>query len=85
MSAHIISLLVAERDRLDAAIAALQGTASVAVNASVADVYDDPTMPEWVKPASKKAPTPAPQPKKRFVSAASRRKMAVAQKQEGSG
>ena len=35
-------------------------------------------MPDWVKPASKKLPTPAP--KKKGFSAATRRKMAEGQK-----
>jgi hypothetical protein len=72
MSEQIIQLLVAERDRLDRAIEALQGPAKVV------DVYDDPTMPDWVKPKSKIAPTPAP--KKKGFSAATRRKMAEGQK-----
>jgi hypothetical protein len=66
MSEHIIQLLVAERDRLERAIGVLQGS-------SPKDAYDDPTMPDWVKPASRKQPTPAPGPKKRKMSAAGKR------------
>jgi hypothetical protein len=71
MSEEIIQLLVAHRDRLDRAIEALQGSSP-----KVADVYDDPTMPEWVKPKAKVAPAP----KKKGFSAATRRKMAEGQK-----
>jgi hypothetical protein len=57
---HIVALLIAERERLNDAIAALKGN---------------------VKPSSMDAPPLVSEPKKkRFVSAASRRKMAVAQK-----
>jgi hypothetical protein len=72
MSEQIIQLLVAERDRLGRAIEALQGSSP-----EVVDVYDDPTMPDWVRPASKKT---APAPKKKRFSAATRRKMAEGQK-----
>jgi hypothetical protein len=74
---HIVSLLVAERTRLDAAIAALQGSPE---QVPAADVYDDPTMPEWVKPASKKVPTSAPAPQKRKLSAAGRKAIIAATK-----
>lgn len=70
MSEQIIQLLVAERDRLDRAIEALQGSAKVV------DVYDDPTMPDWVKPKAKVGLAP----KKKGFSAATRRKMAEGQK-----
>jgi hypothetical protein len=72
MSEQIIQLLIVERDRLDRAIEALQGSSP-----KVVDVYDDPTMPDWVRPASKKT---APAPKKKGFSAATRRKMAEGQK-----
>src|ERR1700679_2100142 len=62
MSEQIIQLLIVERDRLDRAIEALQGSSP-----KVVDVYDDPTMPDWVRPASKKT-------------APARRKMAEGQK-----
>jgi hypothetical protein len=68
---HIVSLLIEERDRLEAAISALQGPASAPVN-----VYDDPTMPDWVKPKANVALAP----KKKGFSAATRRKMAEGQK-----
>ena len=57
---HIVALLIAERDKLTKAIEALSGPAKrrgrppknpVAIAAA-----DDPTMPEWVKPASAKKP-----------------------------
>jgi hypothetical protein len=69
MSEHIIQLLVAERDRLNSVIEMLGPTKPV-------DVYDDPTMPEWVKPKAKVAPAP----KKKGFSAATRRRMAEGQK-----
>jgi hypothetical protein len=53
----IIALLIAERDKLDKAIAALQGGGTEAGN-----------------------PARAEAPKKRFISAATRRKMALGQK-----
>jgi hypothetical protein len=68
---HIVGLLIEERDRLQAAIAALQGPAS-----ATAGIYEDPTMPDWVKPKAKVAPAP----KKKGFSAATRRKMAEGQK-----
>jgi hypothetical protein len=59
---HIVSLLIEERDRLEAAISALQGSA---------DPYDDPTMPDWVKPK-------APAKKKGGMSAAARKRVGEA-------
>jgi hypothetical protein len=57
---HIVTLLIAEREKLNDAIAAFK---------------------ESVTPSSMDAPPLLSEPKKkRFVSAASRRKMAVAQK-----
>jgi hypothetical protein len=64
---HIVSLLIEERDRLQAAIQALRDTAA-------ASPYDDPSMPDWVKPAVKKAPAP----KKRRMSAAARKRIGEA-------
>jgi hypothetical protein len=74
MSSYIVNLLIEERDRLQEAISALQGAAPTKRRGrppakKTADVYNDPTMPDWVKPASKKAPAP----KKRKMSAAGRR------------
>jgi hypothetical protein len=69
---HIVSLLIEERDRLEAAISALQGPTS-----APAGSYDDPTMPEWVKPKVKPAPAPK---KKRKLSAAGRRRIVEATK-----
>jgi hypothetical protein len=71
MSEQIIQLLIVERDRLERAIEALQGSSP-----KVVDVYDDPTMPDWVKPKEKVTPAP----KKKGFSAATRRKMAEGQK-----
>jgi hypothetical protein len=81
---HILALLIAERDKLNQALAALSGGTvktgkrrgrppknPVAVPAA-AD-YTDPTMPDWVKPKSKAAPTPEPARTKRKMSAAGRR------------
>src|ERR1700733_15013699 len=66
---HIVSLLIEERDRLEAAISALQGRAS-----APAGIYEDPTMQDWVKPKAKVAP------KKKGFSAATRRRMAEGQR-----
>ena len=63
---HILSLLIQERDRLNRAIEALQGPAKRRGRSP-----KNPTLAV--------ASTSA-EPKKRFVSAASRRKMAAAQK-----
>jgi hypothetical protein len=68
---HIVGLLIEERDRLEAAIAALQGPSS-----APAGIYEDPTMPDWVKPKAKVAPAP----EKKGFSAATRRRMAEGQK-----
>jgi hypothetical protein len=68
---HIVGLLIDERDRLEAAISALQGPPS-----APAGIYEDPTMPDWVKPNAKVTPAP----KKKGFSAATRRKMAEGQK-----
>ena len=68
-TAHILSLLSAERDRLQAAIDALSG--------------EESATPDWVKGTQKilTAPAPAPTaPKKRKVSASARRKMAEGQR-----
>ena len=71
MSEQIIQLLVAEKNRLNRVIHILQGSSP-----KVVDVYDDPTMPDWVKSTVKVAPAP----KKNRFSAARRRKMAEGQK-----
>jgi hypothetical protein len=68
---HIVSLLIQERDRLEAAISALQDPPS-----APGGIYEDPTMPDWVKPKAKVAPAP----KKKGFSAARRRKMAEGQR-----
>jgi hypothetical protein len=57
---HIVSLLIAERDKLNRAIEALQGSHSA--------------------PIESPKTAPAEPMKKRHISAASRRKMAVGQK-----
>jgi hypothetical protein len=50
---QIVALLISERDRLNRAIEALQGpTKRLGRPPKVASVYDDPTMPDWVKPKS---------------------------------
>jgi hypothetical protein len=59
---HIVALLIAERDKLNSAIEALQGTKTVTV-AAVASLVAESTAPK----------------KKRFISAATRRKMALGQ------
>jgi hypothetical protein len=58
---QILALLIAERDKLNRAIEALQGPAKRRGRplknpvAAAAD-YSDPTMPDWVKPASARQP-----------------------------
>ena len=42
---HIVGLLIEERDRLEAAISALQSPSSAPEG-----IDEDPTMPDWVKP-----------------------------------
>jgi hypothetical protein len=71
---HILALLLAERDKLNRAIDALQGPTKRRGRppknpvAATAD-YSDPAMPDWVKPASAKKPAR----KKRKFSAAQRK------------
>jgi hypothetical protein len=60
---HIVALLIAERDKLNRAIEALQGTKTPAVAAIDAPIAEA-TAPK----------------KKRHISAATRRKMALGQK-----
>jgi hypothetical protein len=55
---HIVALLITERDKLNRAIEALQGTATIPTSVA------EPTAPK----------------KKRHISAATRRKMALGQK-----
>jgi histone H1/5 len=69
---HIVGLLIEERDRLEAAISALQGPSSAS-----AGIYEDPTMPDWVKPKAKFAPAPKT---KRKLSAAGRKRIVEATK-----
>jgi hypothetical protein len=70
---HIVSLLIEERDRLEAAIAALQGGSS-ASELAIAPVVD---APESVMLDAKPAPAPR---KKRKLSAAGRRRIVEATK-----
>jgi hypothetical protein len=66
---HIVALLIAERDKLNAAIEALQGTSKTAAPKK-------PATPETAHGALSGSTAP----KKRHVSAAARKKMAAAQK-----
>jgi hypothetical protein len=71
---HILKLLFEERCIIERAISILQGSAPLKRAGrppvkKVADPYDDPTMPDWVKPAATKV---APAKKKRKLSAAGR-------------
>ena len=52
---HILALLIAERTKLDKAIEALSGPTKR--RGRPPKVKDDPTMPDWVKPAAKKKKT----------------------------
>jgi hypothetical protein len=72
---HIVILLIAERDKLTRAIEALQGPTKRRGRppknpANAAASYDDPTMPDWVKPASARK---TPVRKRRPRTAAERR------------
>jgi hypothetical protein len=74
---QIVALLMAERDRLNRAIEALQGPMKrrgrppgKTAKAAQAD-YNDPTMPDWVKPKSALTKT-VPKKGKRKFSAAQR-------------
>jgi hypothetical protein len=52
---HIVALLIAERDKLNRAIEALGSpTKKRRGRPPKKSVYNDPTMPEWVKPAAPK-------------------------------
>jgi hypothetical protein len=69
---HIIAMLRAERDKIDRALQALEGgvkrrgrPAGSGRKAASAD-YNDPTMPDWVKPKSALKKT-APKKKRRTV------------------
>lgn len=61
---HIVSLLIAERDKLNQAIAVLSsGTITTGKrrgrppkNPVAAAVVDDPSMPDWVQPTAAKKP-----------------------------
>jgi hypothetical protein len=64
---HVVSLLIAERDKLNRAIAALQGSARRRGR--------PPKQPSFMPIAPSVA-----EPKRRHFSAAARRKMAAAQK-----
>lgn len=75
---QILQMLILERDKLQAAIDALQGPTKhrgrppgKTAKATPAD-YSDPTMPDWVKPKSALATT-APKKKRRKFSAAQRK------------
>jgi len=56
---HILALLIAERDKLNRAIEALSGPTKRRGRPPKKEAtdYDDPTMPDWVKPAAKKKKT----------------------------
>jgi hypothetical protein len=57
---HIVALLIAERNKLNAAIEALSGPTKrrgrPPKNSVATADYSDPAMPEWVKPGSAKKP-----------------------------
>jgi hypothetical protein len=65
MSEQILVLLIAERDRIDAAIKALQSSGSTTVirRRGRPPAKIDDSMPAWVKPA----PAKAPRKKRRFT------------------
>lgn len=73
---QIVSLLVAERNRLDAAIQALQGSVKRRGRPPKNPTFDynAANVPDWVKPAAAKAPAH----QKRTMSAAGRKAIADA-------
>ena len=71
---HIVGLLIEERNRLEAAIAALEGGPAVGPEPAIAPV---PVAPESVTPGAKPSPTPK---KKRKLSAAGKRRIVEATK-----
>ncbi len=75
---QIVSLLVAERDRLSRAIEALQGPTKRRGRPPKNPTFDynHPSVPDWVKPPSAKAPAH----RKRTMSAEVRARMAAGQK-----
>jgi|HubBroStandDraft_1064217.scaffolds.fasta_scaffold363582_1 hypothetical protein len=77
-TSHIVSLLIEQRDRIEAAIEALRDSAS---GLPTGKRTEDESIPDWVKstPKTSTAPTVAA-PKKRGMSAATRRRMAEGQK-----
>jgi hypothetical protein len=80
MSSYFVSLMIAERDRLDAAILALRGGSlpvpskrrgrPPAIKQVQSFDYDATNVPEWVKPVAKKS---APPKKKGGMSVAGRK------------
>jgi hypothetical protein len=76
-TSHIVSLLIEERDRIEAAIAALRDSASGLATGKTAEG----AIPDWVKGTSNisAAPTIAT-PKRKAISAEARRRMAAGQK-----
>jgi len=81
---QIVQLLIQERERLSKAIEALQGPVKrrgrPPKSAAASFDYNAPDVPDWVKPASAKAPAKAVAPKKRTMSAAGRKAIADAVK-----
>jgi hypothetical protein len=73
---QILSTLILERDKLTRAIEALQGptTRKTRTPRKISNSdYDDPTMPDWVKPAAMRQPTTTRPRKKRTFTAAQRK------------
>ncbi len=52
MAATVLALLIEERTKLDRAIEALGGSVIKRRGRPPKNPYDDPTMPDWVKPKS---------------------------------
>lgn len=67
----IVNLLIAERDKLNQAIAALQG-GTAKRRGRPPKVASTENMPDWVKPASQRTAPPPPR-KKRIFTAAQRK------------
>ncbi|MGD1096019.1 MAG: hypothetical protein ABSB35_29005 [Bryobacteraceae bacterium] len=73
-TATVLALLIEERAKLDRAIEALGGSGVKRRGRPPKNPYDDPTMPDWVKPKSELGKF------RRKRTAAQRKKQALAMK-----
>jgi len=81
MTDQILTLLIAERDKLQAAINALGGSPVKRRGRPPKNPYGDPSMPEWVKPKSQQTTEDTPaKPKRKKRTAAQRKAQAARMK-----